>query len=162
MQKFKVYFWKYLPKQLFKDIKQEYKDRLKDYMNVYICDTFEEMYRLENKLEKQYVEEDYGARTWCYTKNYWDIQSGKYIKTSPLCGHMIFNKEYYYISSISHESTHAVIGYFSRKLKEYKHIFTEIDEEGNILEGGNECDINEELFCYMVGNIGDQIVSKVE
>ena len=29
MQKFKVYFWKHLPKQLFKDIKPQYKDRLK-------------------------------------------------------------------------------------------------------------------------------------
>ena len=162
MQKFKVYFWKHLPKKIFDNIKAKYKDRLRDYMNVYICDTFDEMYDLPDQLEKKPQKRDYGGRTWCINKNFYEIKTGKFIKTSPCCGHIILNKKYYFMDTISHESTHAVIGYFSRKLKEYKHIFTEIDEEGNILEGGDECDINEELFCYMIGNIGDQIVSKAE
>lgn len=158
MKKFKVYFWKYLPRKMFKDIKIKYKNRLRDYMNVYVCDNFEEMYDLTDKLEKQPQERDYGARTWCYSKNYYEIDTHKYIKTSPLCGHIVFTKEYYYMSSISHESTHAVIGYFSRKLNSYQDIFAKIDDIGNIIGDGDECDTNEELFCYMVGNIADQIV----
>ncbi len=159
MQKFKVNFWKYLPRKIFKDIKESHKSNFKDYMNVYICDNREEMYNLCDKLEKNKIERDYGARTYCYTRNFYDIETGEYVKTSPLCGYMAFNKEYFYMDSISHESTHAVIGYFSRKLKEHKKIFTETDDRGNIL---SECDIDEELFCYMVGNIADQIVSKSE
>ena len=140
---------------MFKDIKIKYKNRLRDYMNVYVCDTFEEMYRLENKLENTHVEEDYGTRTWCYSRKFYSFETEEYVKTSPLCGHMIFNKEYFFMDTISHESAHAVIGYFARKLQEYKEIFDEIDENGNLI---NEHLENEELFCYMVGNIADQIV----
>jgi len=158
MQKYKVYFWKYLPKQYFKEIKERYKDRRKDYMNIYICDSFEEMYNLSDKLEKKKLERDYAARTWCYNKNYWDIETGEYVKTSPLCGHIVFNKEYFYISSITHESTHAVIGYFNRKLRDCQKIFTKCDNVGNILEEEISPDSDlEELFSYMLGNIADQI-----
>lgn len=160
MQKFKIYFWKYLPKGYFKDIKEKYKDRNKDYMNVYICDTFEEMYDLEDKLEGKPIERDYGARTWSYSKNYYDCKTNEYVKTSPCCGHIIFNKDFFYMSAITHEVGHAVIGYFSRKLKPYQDIFTKVDELGNIIEGEDECDINEELFCYMIGNMADQIACK--
>lgn len=150
MQKFKVYFWKYLPPKMFKDIKIKYKDRLKDYMNVYICDTFEEMYELTNKLEKENIEKDYGGRTYCLDKNYYDIETNKYVKTAPYCGNIMLNKDYFYMDSVSHESTHAVIGYFNRKLKDYQNIFSDIDGD------------NEELFCYMVGNIGNQIINLTE
>lgn len=162
MHKFKVYFWKYFPKGLFKEIRAKYKDRLRDYMNIYICDDFDEMYKLENKLENKEVERDYAARTWCYSKNFYDIEDGKYIKTSPCCGHIVFTEENFYMDTISHESTHAVIGYFTRKLKEEQKLFVKVDECGEILENTEESDENEELFCYMVGIIGDQIVSNYD
>lgn len=156
MKKFKVYFWKGLPRKLFKEIKEKYKDRKKDYMNIYVCDSFEEMYRLANKLEKCYLDEDYGARTMCYTKKFYEFATGKYIKTSPCRGYIVFNKDYFYMDAITHESTHAVIGYFSRQLKdESQEVFTEVDDMGNILSDNLEI---EELFCYMVGNLSDQIV----
>lgn len=163
MQKFKIYFWKHLPKGYFKEIKENHKDRLKDYMNVYICDSIDEMYDLTDKLEKNKVKRDYGARTWCYSKNYYDIETGGYIKTSPLCGHIVFTKEYFYMDSITHEVAHAVIGYFNRKLKDCQNIFTKVDEVGNILEEEVPDDVDlEELFCYMTGNMADQIVCKYE
>lgn len=159
MQKFKVYFWKYMPKSMFKDIRAKHKNRLNDYMNIYICDTFEEMYDLTDKLEKEKQERDYGARTWCIDKNSYDIETGEFVKTNPQCGHIIFNKKYFYMDVISHECTHAVIGYFNRKLKEYRDIFADIDKEGNEINGNVG---NEELFCYMVGGIGNQIIDKSE
>jgi len=163
MQKFKVYFWKHLPKGYFKEIKNNHKNRLKDYMNVYICDNYEEMYDLTDKLEKSKVERDYGARTWCYSRNFYEVDTNKYIKTSPLCGHIVFNKEYFYMDSITHEVGHAVIGYFNRKLKDCQNIFTKVDELGNLLEEEVSDDVDlEELFCYMIGNMADQIVSKAE
>ncbi len=159
MQKFRVYFWKYLPKGYFKEIREQHKKRKNDYMNVYICDTKEEMYDLEDKLEKKPIERDYGARTWCYSKNFYDIEIGEYVKTSPLCGHIVFNKEYFYMNSITHEAGHAVIGYYNRKLRDCQKIFTKCDDKGNLLEPDLKPEEDlEELFCYMIGNIADQIV----
>lgn len=163
MQKFKAYFWKHLPKGYFKEIKNNHKNRLKDYMNVYICDNCKEMYDLTDKLEKSKVERNYGARTWSYSRNFYEADTNKYIKTSPLCGHIVFNKEYFYMNSITHEVGHAVIGYFNRKLKDCQNIFTKVDELGNLLEEEVSDDVDlEELFCYMIGNMADQIVSKSE
>ena len=163
MQKFKIYFWRNLPKKYFLNIKEKHKDRFKDYMNIYICDNFEEMYNLTDKLEKDKVKRDYAARTWCYSRNVYDIETNKHIKTSALCGHIIFNKEYYYMDSITHEVTHAVIGYFNRKLQDCQKIFTKTDKLGNIIEKEpcEEEDL-EELFCYMVGNLANQIANKTE
>lgn len=163
MIKFQVYMWKGQPRGYFKEIRGKYKDRLRDYMNVYICDTFEEMYDLSDKLENTKLERNYGARTLSYTKNFYDIESGEYVKTSPCSGHIIFNKEYFYMDSICHESSHAVIGYFARRLKEEKNIFEEFDLLGNLQEAEEESNImdvvdNEELFCYMLGSISNQIV----
>jgi len=159
MKKFKVYFWKKLPRSMFKEIKSKYKDRMKDYMNVYICDDFEEMYDLCDELENNELERDYGARTFCFSRNWYSLKTHEYIKTSPMCGYMAFNKKYFYMDSISHESTHAVIGYFSRKLKDCKNIFDEFDDIGNLTK---EYLDNEELFCYMVGNMSSQIVEGSE
>lgn len=159
MRKFKVYFWKTIPNLIFKEIKNKYKNRQRDYMNAYICDTMEEMYNLCDKLEKDKLKRDYGARTYCFAKNYYDVKTNKYIKTSPMCGHMVFNSEYFTMNSIVHESTHAVIGYFNRKLNEYQEIFMKSNEEGYI-EDTYKNETNEELFCYMLGSIADQIVFK--
>ncbi len=159
MQKFKVYFWKCLPKRYFKEIKERYRDRKNDYMNIYICDNREEMYKLTDKLEGRAIERNYGARTTCYDRKYHDVETGEVIKTSPLCGEIVFDKEHFYTNTIAHESTHAVIGYYNRKLKDCQDIFTRTNELGDILdeEVPSEEDL-EELFAYMVGNISDQIV----
>ena len=159
MQKFKVYFWKNLPKKMFKEIKNRYKENKKDYITVYVCDTFEEMYKLGDKLEKEELEKNYGARTFCYTKNYWNIETGEYVKTSHDCGHILFNKEYFYADSVSHEVSHAIVGYFSRKIKEKEEIFCKTDKYGKILKENDEI---EELFCYMLGNITNEIFCQVD
>lgn len=159
MQKFKVYFWKRLPRGMFKEIKEKHKDRMKDYMNVYLCDNYEEMYDLCDKLEENELERDYGARTFCFSRNWYSLETHQYIKTSPMCGYIAFNKEYFYMNAITHESSHAVIGYFARKLKDCKDIFDEIDDIGNLVK---EYLDNEELFCYMVGNMSSQIVEGSE
>lgn len=158
MQKFKVYFWKHLPKGYFKEVREKYKDRKNDYMNVYICDNREEMYNLEDKLEGKPIERDYGARTWCYSKNWYNAETGKFVKTSPCCGHIVFDSEYFYMDTIAHESTHAVVGYFNRKLKDCQGIFTEIDKDGNVLDNNVKPEEDlEELFAYMVGNMAYDI-----
>ena len=72
MQKFKVYFWNRMPKSYFKEIKEKYKNRKNDYMNVYVCEDREEMYKLEDKLEGKPIERDYAGRTWCYNKNWYE------------------------------------------------------------------------------------------
>lgn len=164
MIKFKVYFWKYLPKGYFKEIKSKYKDRLGDYMNVYICDTFEEMYNLADKMEKTKLERNYAARTLCFTRNFYEYATGKYIKTGPLCGYIYFNQENFYMDAITHECSHAVIGYFGRKLKDCQDFFVKTDEYGCLLDCPEneyiESEDKEELFCYMLGNIADQIACK--
>lgn len=159
MQKYKVYFWKYMPRNMFKEIKQRYKNRLNDYMNVYVCEEYKEMYDLVDKIEKEKQERDYGAKTWCIDKNYYEIETNLYVKTSSCCGYMYFNKKQFFMDTISHESTHAVIGYFNRKLKDYRTVFADIDKTGEEINGNIQ---NEELFCYMVGNIGNQIVIKTD
>ncbi len=161
MQKFKVYFWYRLPSSMFKELKKKYSKRLKDYMNVYICDGCNEMYDLCDKLEKEKLERDYAGRTFTYTKNYYEIDTGEYIKTSPCCGYIALDKNQMYMDAIAHESTHAVIGYFSRKLKDEKNIFTNTNDIGVIIEGEYE-ELSEELFCYMVGNISEQIAEKYD
>lgn len=165
MIKFKVYFWKGMPRGMFKEYRKKYKDRQKDYMQVYVCKDFKEMYDLTDKLEGEELKRDYGARTYCYSKNFYSIEEHKYIKTSPCCGHIVFNEEYFYIDSISHESCHAVIGYVSRKLKELQSMFIQTDDIGVICEEKEdeiEKDLKEELFCYMLGSLTNQIVCGVE
>lgn len=160
MKKFKIYFWKRMPRGMFKEERKRYKNRLRDYMIVYICKDFKEMYELEDKLEKEELKRDYAARTYCYTKNFWDIESGEYVKTSPCCGHMVFNEEYFYMDSISHECGHAVIGYFTRKIVEMQDMYERIDEVGHLVsdkEESERCEIKEELFCYMLGSLANQI-----
>lgn len=160
MEKFNVYFWKNMPRGMFKEIREKNKDRLKDYMKVYICEDFEEMYELVDKIECDNLERDYAGRTLCYNRNLYSVEDNSFIKTSPCCGHIVLNKKYFYMDSVSHECTHAVIGYFSRKLKDLTNIFTKVDEIGNIIDDEDYCEDYEELFCYMVGGISDQIVSK--
>lgn len=158
MKRFKVYFWRRVPVQIFREIKRENKERLRDYMNVYVCDNFKEMYDLNDKLEGVDTPRDYAARTLSYDKKWYDNESGEFTKYSPCSGYMVFNEEYLPVNTISHECCHAVIGYFARKLKGYKEIFDEIEND----EVVSEDSLNEELFAYMQGSLVEQIYENLE
>ena len=92
MQKFKVYFWRYIPKGYFKEIRERYKSRKNDYMDIYVCKNREEMYNLSDKLEKTKLERDYAARTLCYSLNYREVGTDKLVKIGNKCGHIVFDK----------------------------------------------------------------------
>ena len=155
MHKFKVYFWKYVPKELFKDLRKESKDRLKDYMNVYIFGTLEEMYAKVDKIEKTKLGKDYSGRCYPYSK-VWTYSDGTLGKLSPMCGNIYLCDEDFTFRTISHEVGHAIIGYFGRKVPKYKDIFVETDKTYELIH--NPDSIYEELFCYMLGNIVNDIV----
>ena len=160
MKKFKIYFWKRIPNVLFKEIKEEYRDRRRDYMNVYFCSDYDEMYRLGDKLDRRWEQEleehNYGARTFCHDKIFIDSDTGEMVGISPQCGEMIFNDEYFSNNIISHECCHAVIGYFSRKLEKNKEVFTEVVNHELVKDNM----VNEELMCYMIGSLVEQICAE--
>lgn len=154
MKRFKVYFWKRVPVQIFREVKRENKSRLRDYMNVYLCKDLEEMYNLVDKLNGEKIPRDYGARTLNYTKKWYDNESGEFVKESPCNGWIVLCDEILSYNTIAHESSHAVIGYFARKLKGYKEIFDKIEGDEVVKENP----INEELFAYMLGSLVEQIL----
>jgi len=159
MKRYKVYFWRKVPIKLFREIKRENKERLRDYMNVYICENIKEMYEISDKLEGKKIERDYGARTMNYIKRWVDYESGEYVKTSPCCGYILFNQEEIDNNTIAHESSHAVIGYFGRQLNRYAdHLIQKIDLETNEWVEIEEAELIEELYCYMCGGLVHQIV----
>lgn len=163
MYKFKVYFWNNLPNQLFKELKEEYKDRQKDYMTVYIFKNLNEMYKKVRGLNaiKEDELDDYAGRTFCFDSDCYTMVEDKEtkIKVFPHCGYIFLSdekgKSNLTFNQVCHETTHAVFGYFARKLKKYNKILDELDEEGHILY---DSVIEQELFCYMCGNIADKIV----
>lgn len=158
MEKYKIYYWKRTPIQLFREIKKENKERLRDYMHIYVCKDYKEMYELSDKLEGNKIKRDYGARTMNYIKRWYDYESGEYVKTSPNCGYILFCEEYLTYETIAHECSHAVIGYFGRQLNKYGNSFIRvIDVKENNLES-NDADLIEELYCYMHGGLVNQIL----
>lgn len=164
MEKYKIKMWKNIPKFLkFEDHANECA-RKDDYMNLYIFDTFEEMYDKVDKEEKQKIARDYMGRCYSFTQKqvYVDDETGEeeFIKWLPCCGNLYFVRECTYVDVVPHECSHAVVGYFNRKIKNHEKLFMknleELDSESNDLE---------ELFCYMHGNIVSQVcecISKLE
>jgi len=158
MKKFKIYFWKRTPIKLFREIKRENRERIRDYMNVYVCKDYKEMYELSEKLEGKKIERDYGARTMNYIKKWLDYESGEYVKTSPCCGYILFCEENLTYETVAHESSHAVIGYFGRQLRKYAdQVIQKVPFEEEWTES-KEADLIEELYCYMCGGIVNQII----
>lgn len=165
MKRFKVYFWKRVPVQIFREVKRENKNRLRDYMNVYLCKDLEEMYNLVDRLGEK-VPRDYGARTLNMVKQWYDNESGEYVKTSPCCGWIALCDEYFSYETIAHESSHAVIGYFGRQLRKYGNRFVRVidvkenklEDIGDELDKEEDADLLEELYCYMLGSLVEQIL----
>lgn len=169
MERYKVYFWKRVPISLFRGIKRGNKERLRDYMNVYVCKDFKEMYDLVDKLSGEKIERDYGARTLNMVKQWYDNESGEYVKTSPCCGWIALCDEYLSYETIAHESSHAVIGYFGRQLRKYGNSFvrvidvkeSKLEDIGDELDKEEDADLLEELYCYMVGSLVHQHIANL-
>ena len=156
----KIKVWKRIPKFLKIEELGNKEARKDDYYRLWVFDNEEEMYNTVDKVEKQKVERNYIGRCHCETKRYYlvdtETKEMEYIKTSPYCGDIFLLKSAIYQDVLSHETTHAVLGYFNRKInKPEKIIYADKLEENNISE---EADNYEELFCYMVGNIADEIL----
>lgn len=145
-----------MPKWLKKDYLKGKCDK-NDYMTLYIFDTKQEMYRYSTKyLSDSSI--DYMARTMCETRLLFD-GNDNFAKYSNNCGYLCFNLEEFGVITVSHEVAHAILGYFNRKIENYKDLFFDgfyLDEE--LPNWRDLVDYNiEEVFCYMVGNLNDQI-----
>ena len=150
MKKFKIYFWKNIPKEI-RSVGNE-KSSKNDYMIVNIFETYEEMYNYVDKREKHKVERNYAARSYCLSHVYLNLET-KEEKYTPLCGDLYFMVDNMGGSIVSHECCHAVIGYFNRKIKNKNNLFVDIPDD-LIYE---DCLDIEELFCYMLGGLVNQI-----
>lgn len=154
-KKFRVYLWKYINKEMFKDIIEKYKDRINDYVTVMIYEKYEDMYNKVDEIEENKIERNYVGRTYMYRLPLIDEEE-KVIGYGKSCGFIHLcdeNKELSY-ETVSHEVAHCVIGYFSRFL--YKD--NPIKEMPSEYDG--EASDYEELFCYMTGNINNAILIK--
>ena len=149
MKKFKVYFWKNIPKEI-RSMGNE-KSSKNDYMIVNIFDSYEEMYNYVDKREKHKVERNYAARSYCINHVYLNLET-KEEKYTPLCGDLYFMVDNMGGSIVSHECCHAVIGYFLRKIKDKSKLMQDISKNSN-----DDCEELEELFCYMLGSLVNQI-----
>ena len=154
MTKGKVYLWHHLPNCLFKDLKTKYKHRLNDYYKVFVFDTRKEMYEFADKVEKQKLERDYGARTYCFYRNYYDVETMELVKTSNIHGYMYFVLENLTFNAIAHESAHAVLGYIGREMPEILKFIRDYDYN----DITNDALVSEEVFAYMSGNMSNDII----
>ncbi len=155
MIKGKVYLWHHLPNCLFKDLKTKYKHRLNDYYKVFVFDTRKEMYEFADKAEKMKLERDYGARTYCFYRNYYDAETMELVKTSNIHGYMYFVLENLTFNAIAHESTHAVLGYIGREMPEILKFIREYDYS----DLTNDAIVSEEIMAYMIGNMSNDVIS---
>lgn len=154
MLKGKVYLWHHLPNCLFKDLKTKYKHRLNDYYQVFVFDTRKEMYEFADKAENQKLDRDYGARTYCFYRNYYDAETMELVKTSNIHGYMYFVLENLTFNAIAHETAHAVLGYIGREMPDILKYIREYDYN----EITNDALVSEEIFAYMSGNMSNDII----
>ena len=148
--KFKIYFWRNIPKE-FKSYGNS-KSSKKDYMIVNIFNSYEEMYDYVDKREKQKVERDYSGRCYCIDHVFENIETKEW-EYKPLCGDLYFVYDNMGGGTVSHECCHAVIGYFNRKIKDKQKLMEDIQNDVVY----DDCPDIEELFCYMQGNLVNQI-----
>lgn len=156
MKRKRIYVWKDIDKISFLDkYREKYKERQKDYYTLYIFDKYEEMYKFCKKKDG-YKETNYGARTYTYIS----VSADEKEEILPDSGRIYLCEENNPGDrTVAHEVSHAVIGYFNRKIDNFNEIFTpRLDDKGRLdLDKENE-DL-EELFAYMVGNMTDQIAT---
>lgn len=156
MKRKRIYVWKDIDKISFLDkYREKYKERQKDYYTLYIFDTYEGMYKY-CKRKDGYEETDYGGRTMAYIS----ISDDEKEEILSDCGRIyLCDENSIGDRTVAHEISHAVIGYFNRKIDNYNEIFIpRLDNKGrlDLDKANNEL---EELFAYMVGNMTDQIVT---
>jgi hypothetical protein len=161
MKKYKIKVWTQIPKVFKFETFANERARKDDYFNLYIFDSFDEMYNKVDNLEKDHVKRDYIARCYCTIKKtvLIDTDTGEeeLLKYDPLCGNIYFVDGNLHFSTVSHECCHAVIGYFERKIKNPHKLFGEIKDENEIVpEPEYQVDIDE-LFCYMQQNLIEKI-----
>ena len=166
LKRFRVYYWKDIKEdEMFKKVVEENKDRLNDYLTVWVFYNYEEMYKKvdENESDIDFSnaernnEHNYAGRTlMCRKQLFDDEEPDKVWGYSHAQGFIYLCDENSKLSfnTISHEVGHAVIGYMGAYFKD-KFNFTVYDEKGL------DDDIYEELFCYMTGSLNDQILWKV-
>lgn len=155
MKKFKIKMWKWINPRFRSLVNERYhKD---NYMNVYVLDNYDEMYDFVDKIEKQKEKRNYGGRCLTYYRYFIDLET-KETRPSPLCGNIYFVKDNMGVGAVTHECSHATIGYFNRRIKDYKKIFDDtLNYDISIPnEIDDSCDI-EELFCYILDGLIRQV-----
>lgn len=157
MKRKRIYLWRYLNRNALPNIMKKYKNRKDDYYTCYLFDDYEDMYKYVNKIEKNDISKDYAGRTLSYKSQFYDEFDNPLHIYGPDCGKIYLCKKNLGDRTISHEASHAVIGYFSRFIEEKNDIYITLDKNGNIINSPN-IEI-EELFCYMVGEMTNQIVN---
>lgn len=166
MKKCKVKFWKNLDPEFRAYMTR--RARLDDYINVYLFDTHEEMYAFCEAHEHRKTNEDYSGRTFMFLKVVRD-EEDNIVSFAPLNGYIALTKENISASIITHEVSHAVLGYFERKLENPWRLIDEgvvksaMNTDLNISTGFIETNYisYEELFSYMAGNLTDEIAKFV-
>lgn len=166
MKKFRIYIWKDIKEDnMFKEIVKNNKDRLNDYINVFVFDKYEDMYDKVEKIEsdiefpngKENRIDNYAGRTlMCRKQLYSDDNSNEIWNYSHAQGFIYLCDENNRLSfnTVSHEVGHAIIGYIGAYFKD-KFKFNRYGESTD------EDILYEELFCYMTGSLNDQILWKV-
>ena len=163
MQSFRIYIWEDIKdNEMFKEIVEANKERLNDYINVMIFNTYEEMYKKVDKIEdgcENYVgdnKRDYLGRTLMCRQQLYEDDNEEIWGYSHAQGFIFMcDEEGITFNTVSHEVGHAVLGYMGAYFKDNFKIKTYEDrkEDRDILY--------EELFCYMTGSLNNQIAMKV-
>ena len=153
MKKIKIYFWRNLPTLLFKETRKKYKKRLNDYINVYVFNNDQELYDFCDEKTETKDKRNYVAKTFNESK--YKCENEEFISKTPYCGWIAFNYNFLNIDTISHEVCHAVLYYFAITLEEEKDIMQVFNKKTKEIDVYNN--LNQELFCYMVGNMSNEI-----
>lgn len=161
---FRVYIWENIRNnEMFKDIVEANKDRINDYITVFVFNKFDDMYKtvreIEGKIEfngRNSLENDYAGRTlMCRHQLYNDDNPDKVWGYSKSQGFIyLCDEDGLTFNTVSHEVGHAVIGYMGAYFKD-KFKFTTYTEDKN-----DEAMLYEELFCYITGSLNNQICVK--
>ena len=162
MKVIRIYIWAdIVNNEMFNKIVKKNKKRLNDYFIVMIFDSSKEMYDKVDIIEKQCEtplenERDYLARTLICREKLYKDDNPEIWNYSKRQGFLFFYDENKLsFNTVSHEVSHAVIGYmgayFKNKLK-FKS-YEDTEKDNNVLY--------EELFCYITGSLNNQIVINV-
>lgn len=163
MKTFRIYIWEDIKdNEMFKEIVEANKERLNDYINVMIFDTYEEMYKKVDKIEdgcENYTgdkEHDYLGRTLLCRKQLYEDDNEKVWGYSKAQGFIFMcGEEGITFNTVSHEIGHVVLGYMGAYFKDNFKIKTYEDEKED------KDVLYEELFCYITGSLNNQIAVKV-